>query len=318
MEHVINTVVFNDIFDSGLYTTRPFLNSSFITLNLRQSLSRCGVLTPPVLLERQKGNYDIICGRRRLQYLEEQLQEEGCCCRILPSSTPNDQILTVLVEDQHAAAPLSIMEQACFVGLCHRLLDDDKAVESYLKTLPDGRITKGTSFLKPLLQLGEKGQKMLHEGLYTEKIISALLQLSNDDRLVFQDIVNTLQPGANNQKKLIVALHDIVKREKITMAAFCNEPAVQTALKDERLPTQQRCATLLEMVARRHQPQLSAAQRLFSERVKALHLPKNCEICHSPAFERDEVTLSLRFSRFDDLEKHGPEIRANVDKWLNR
>jgi ParB-like chromosome segregation protein Spo0J len=318
MKHVFNTVVFNDIFDSGLYTTHPFLDSNCIDLNLGHSLSRCGVLTPPILLEQQKDNYDIICGRRRLRYLEEQLQQESCCCRIFSSSTPFDHILAVLVEDQHAAAPLSIMEQACFVELCHRLLDDNKAVESYLKTLPNGRITKGTSFLRPLLQLEENAQKMLHEGVIAEKIITPLLQLNDDDRLVFQEIVTTVQPGGNNQKKLIVALNDIVKREKITLAAFCNEPDVKAALNDEGLTTQQKCATLVEIVTRRRQPQLSAAQHLFSERVKALHLPKNCELSHSPSFERDEVTLSLRFSGFDDLEKHWPEIRTKVEKWLSR
>lgn len=318
MKDVFNTIPFNDIGDSGRYTIHPFSDSNSSAGNLGHSLSRCGVLTPPVLLKRQKNSYDIVCGRRRLRCLEEQLHHSSCCCRILSSSTPNDDILTVLVEDQHAAAPLTIMEQACFVALCHRLLGDDKAVESYLKTLPEGRITKGTGFLKPLLQLDKNAQKMLHEGIFTEKIVTPLLQLSNDDRLVFEEIVQTVQPGGNNQKKLIVALYDIVKREKITMKALCNEPEVRAALTDQGMTTQQKCARLLERVTRRRQPQLSAAQHLFSERVQGLHLPKDCEISHSPSFERDEVTLTLRFAGFDDLEKHWPEIRAKVEKWLTK
>ncbi|MFN2354194.1 MAG: hypothetical protein ABR512_06690 [Desulfopila sp.] len=315
---MIKTIQFNDIHDSGRYTLHPFPDSDSSFENVGRSLARCGVLTPPVLLQQPKNSYDIVCGRRRLHYLDKKLHHRSCCCRILSSSTPSDDILTMLVEDQHAAAPLSIMEQACFVALCHRLLGDDKAVESYLKTLPEGRITKGTGFLKPLPHLDDNAQKMLHEGIFTEKIIAPLLHLSNEDRLVFEDIVNSVQPGGNNQKKLIVALTDIVKREKITMAAFCNEPEVQAALTDQGMTTQQKCARFLEIVTHHWQPQLSTAQHLFNERVAMLRLPKNCELSHSPSFERDEVTLSLRFAAFDDLETHWPEIRANVERWLTR
>ena len=48
----------------------------------------------------------------------------------------------------------------------------------------------------------------------------------------------------------------------------------------------------------------SMAEEVFEKQVKSLSLPENYSISHSPAFEKDEVTLSITFKKIADCEQY--------------
>jgi hypothetical protein len=51
-------------------------------------------------------------------------------------------------------------------------------------------------------------------------------------------------------------------------------------------------------------PSSSQAEEVFIKQVKALYLPKNYAVSHSPSFEKDEITLSITFKNFAECEQY--------------
>ncbi|MEE4239822.1 MAG: hypothetical protein V2I36_00030 [Desulfopila sp.] len=305
MKVVFETLSLDEIADSGLYTLRPFQDEVVIPDDLAASFMLSDILSPPILLKTTLGNYDVICGRKRLKAVATIFKDIYCYCRVLPQDTSTATILGIMVEDQFTQGGVKIMEQAGYIALCHTLLPDKHARQRFLAALPPGRITKGTHFLLSLNRLAPRIQEKIHSGILSEKIVTSLSNLPESDQFLLFDLVEQLQIGSNNQKKLCDRLIDLTRRNTISLTELLEEPRLQAILSNSRLQPGRKGSAFLEELYTMTHPRLSKAEESFEDTVKKLALPPNWSIAPSRSFETDEVFLTIRYSNFDEFEKKG-------------
>ena len=294
-----------NIDDTGKYSLHPFFGPedvSDVSADLQNSVALCGILTPPVVVAQSEGRYELVCGRQRLLCTSAIHNHSSCLCRVLPETVTVEDILTCVIEDQCASGGVRIMEQAIFVGLCRDMIDDRGRMEKFIRSLPPGRITKGSHFLLQLSQLDDRLKTAVHKGIVSERILGDLHSLTENDRLRFAGLAEELRLGANQQKKLISQLADICARQGIGLDTLLREDSLRTPLEDPLCATPQKTDRFIQAVGRLSHPSLTRATESFVAEVRALNLPEGCALAPSPSFERDEVHFSARFANLREFQ----------------
>ena len=293
--------------DSCTWNLHPFLDD-VVPDALLKSILKVGILHPPVVIQ-SGASYDVICGRKRIQCARISGQSHFLCFT-LPQDSSQKSILELLFEDQRAESPLSLPEMACFLKLCLNHLDREEA----LAMLPGEIPPRMKDRLLSLLDFDHALQRQIHYGYVTDKIIFDLLKLDRADRRRMVDLIELLQLGGNKQKRLLTLCRDIILRENISISSLFNEPDITEVIEHSGMNIPQMTSRLLSLLQRRCYPRSTAAKENFQSQVLALGLSETCEICPSPFFEKDEVTLSLRFSDFETCKNLWPSIKDLLEQ----
>ncbi len=310
--HTYRLVPFARIHDSKQWCIHSFLGSEPST-PLIDSITRVGVLHPPTLIEQEYNTFDIVSGRQRLECLDTYCRQSQCYCLILPESSSSQQILQHLLEDQTSTAPLSLVEQAFFLKLCLQLVDKEEVVDIFFPLMG---LQPNFSILQGRLQVVELGRsilKAIHFGIISDKILYEFLKLQPADQRLIKDLFTYLQMGGNKQRRFLSLCKDHMMNACKTLQTLLAEEELQHVINHSEMNSPQKCNQLLNILQNRCFPLHSSAMEKFRQEIMRLHLPKNCDLSHSPAFEKDEVHLSIRFDNFASCKKIIPSLLQHLD-----
>jgi hypothetical protein len=310
MRYFYDTILLDEVKDSGRFTLRPFQHDVVIPEDLAASFAISGIIHPPILLQTQQGHYDVVCGRKRLLAIESLFRKKSFCCRLLQQDTSIEEILVIIIEDQFCQGGLNIMEQAGCMALCNAQLPDEISQQQFLATLPKGRITKGTHFLLALNQLMPTIQRKIFSNVLSEKIAASLCNFTEQDQYLVLDIIEQLQIGGNNQRKLLDRLIDLTRRDHITLATLLRRTKLQSILSDSELQGGQKGRAFLEEIYRMSHPLFSEAEISFEDVIRKMALPGNWHVAPARSFETDEVFLTIRYSTLEEFTKKGAAMAA--------
>ncbi len=302
-----------EIFDTHLYDLHPFLKDSPVSKKLIEAVILSGILHPPTLQHNTKGGYDIICGRQRLKCSYSVLNHSQCFCRLLPLEANPEKVLTLLLEDQFSHGPLTIIEQSWFIDICKNCIPNPLALQFYLDSIPQDRITRGFSFLSPLKDLEDELQKKIHLSVISEKILGVLFRYEKQDQLILANLIDKMQLGKNNQRKLVGFITDILHQKDMTLSSLLTEKNIETILNHPKMNWPQKTTQLLGHLYTISQPLLNRAENSFQNEVESLLLPKQCTLENAPSFENDEVIFSIRFKNLQNFKSIWPSIANFVD-----
>lgn len=306
---VFKSIALQDIEQSDGFNLHPFLPPE-PPASLCASISRLGILHPPILKRQGQDNYLLLCGRYRLGALRLLVPPaKSTTCLVLADEAGPGVTFAHVVEDQLIGSGLSPMEiaYALHYGIQH--LAPEETAQAFRPLLgekvQDHVIRKKLS----LLQLETATQQSVHEGRINEKLAYELLQLETGDRMTLHGVFLDLGLGGGKQKRLLTLCRDLAFSQGVSISALLREGDCATILDHAEINSPQKAATLLTFLQRKLFPESTAAEEAFSRQVKRMDLPGSCTISHSPAFERDEVSVSLQFSDLSEMEKRLPEIR---------
>ena len=116
----------------------------------------------------------------------------------------------------------------------------------------------------------------------------------------------------NNQKKLMQYLTEILHRNEVSLTSFLANISIEEILNHQRLNCPQKTAQLFAVLHKVCHPLLSSAEDDFQQNVKKLKLPEQCQVKAANSFEKDEITLSIRFENFKTFEKAWSEIAKSL------
>lgn len=300
------------IYDSNQYNIRPFLKDEPVSGKLQDSIRTSGILHPPTLLPRKDGTYDIVCGRQRLKCAQTHFQSSKINCGLLPIKTDEETLLKILLEDQFSHSNLSIIEQSYFLDICNTFFPQKDVFQSFINSLPRGRITHGRQFLEPLINLDPKLQRDIHRSIVSEKIVGLLSSFNISDQNILADLIEKLQLGANNQKKLIGHIKDIVYRNEMPLTSLLAEDNITEIMLHPKMNTPQKATQLLTILYQMSHPLLSVAEDNFQNEIDNFKLPKHCRLTAAKSFEDDSVTLSIRFSNLLSFKGKWPDFAKKL------
>lgn len=276
---------------------------------LTGSISRLGLLHPPILKKQNNDTFQIVCGHQRLMAAREVFFNKACDCLLLPKDASTIRALAIVAEEAMMKRPLSLMAQAILFKkvLCH--INEQQAAEQFLPLL---KITPNPYYIKqliPLTRLEEPIAIALHRGLLHETVAKELATMTFIDRLSLFETINFLSLSVSNQKKLLTSCQELAKRTQTTVFAIIAWPQVQKILKQRATNTPQKSAALMTLLGKKRFPRLSAAEKDFQNFANSLRLPENINLTHPPFFEKDTITISITFKNKEELQKNWPAIK---------
>lgn len=276
---------------------------------LLQSFSQIGIIHKPILLFKEAGCFDILCGFKRLQFAFSAGQAKSVECLVFAKDTEFKTILDTLLTDQSLAKPLSLAEKARFVEICTRFFSHQDIVSVYLERLQLKKKISTITELNNILKLDQIIINEIHTGRLQEKIVAELLRLPrSSDRIALVQLFSDLGMGDGKQKRFFTLIRDLAFRQNSAISAYLKTPAISEILKHPVMNVPQKIHHLNNYLQHQLCPMTSKAEEDFTRQVRDLRLPSRCTISHSPAFEKDDITLSITFGNFADCAKIVPEI----------
>lgn len=299
-----------DIDLSDEWNIHPFLAHE-PSPRLLHSIQSIGLLRPIIVRKRPDNRYQLLCGRNRLvAHRTNKQTPTPINALILDEETPPQRVLHYLLEDQLISGTLSPMEKAYFFKYCLKYMKVEKAAHCFLPLLKEKVQPHRILQTLPLLDLEPEIQKNIHIGKIGERIALDLLLLTADDRLALYWIFQELELGGGKQKRLLALTKDLALGQGKTIATLLAEPDFSLILDHPEMNRPQKASALLTTLQKKLSPESSAAEENFRKTVSQMQLPPACSISHSPAFEKDEVYVTLRFYTLKEVENRLRKIKA--------
>jgi len=289
-------------FDDRTYSLRPEGDDE-LPANFLGSLTRCGLLHPPLVQDRGNDRFLIVSGRRRLRAVRDVLREASCICLIMPGDSTNLEALRMALEEGLLGPPWSPVMKANYLKKIVTLVGQEETVRSFLPRLD---ITPQQYHLDKLLSLAELEAPLpmaIQQGRIAEKTAYELGRLSFRDRLALFDLIISLKLSVGNQRQIIAICNELAKRSSTTVHTILTAPDILEILNSKDCNPPQQTARLMKVLQARRSPRLTAANQEFADLQNRLNLPQWAEISHSPSFEKDQVSLHLNFANQKKLEK---------------
>lgn len=272
------------------------------------SIDRFGLLRPVIIREQQNG-LELICGARRIKALLQCGSAKNIPCYFTRRSAGNGEMLRLVFEDQRQSSPLSPIETACLIRMYHRkdLSENTNDLGSATGTRSENERQRLTSLLeleKPLL-------RAIHYGSLSVKNALIMTHLNKNERTFIFDLFKRLSLNAGKQRRLLelARIISIAQRLSLDEVFVRNFPEVCSGPLDNIPQTSSR---LLKKLYEMSHPQVSAARKEFSERVRGLGLPENCRLDPWPSFERDTVSFTAEFENFDSFQHAWQRLKEIV------
>ena len=281
---------------------------------LTRHIARIGLLHPPVLKEQTNGAFLIVAGRKRLRIMGELLKRPSCDCLIVPAEFDPLSTLALALDEALLSGPISPLAKAVFFKKALLLCPQEVAARRFLPLLG---LTPHPFHLQQIVALTALEQPLalaLHTGTLDEKAASSMTGLSFRDRFALFDLIDTLKLSVSNQRKIVALCQDLARRHDTSIHAILSDPELKDIIDQPEANLPQQSALVMRHLGRRYAPRLAAAEKTFSELSSRLNLPKGVSLSHSPAFEKDELTLTATFANETDLTKTWPELAALLSR----
>ncbi len=300
LAQIYKNIPFANIQDTGKWSIHKFLEGA-PPEPLKNSIAQVGILHPPILIRNSDHDFDIVCGRQRIECLRDSIKTDECVCRILPLATSHCDILQLLLKDQLSTGPLTLPEQASFLQLSLTFLDENEIFDKFHTDL---KLKKSISIFTNILKFDNSILRAIHHGIITDKIIHQLAAFTQEDQRELCNLFSSLHPGVSKQKRILTLCQDIRNRTNISLKDLLAEEEMAKILKPSEQNEPQTTRNLMSSLQKRAYPLLSEAEEFFKSELKQLKLPKECGLSHSQSFEKDEVILSLCFKNIDHLKEN--------------
>jgi ParB family chromosome partitioning protein len=299
--------------DDHTFSLVPFDDPPDKTLS--RHIAATGILHPPLLKETEAGAYLIVAGRKRLQIVNDRLKWTDCLCLVVGAEVDTLATLALTFDEALLQGPISPLTKAVFFKKALALCPPEEAARRFLPLLG---LTPHPYHLQQIISLAELEPPLalaLHHGRLDEKTALAMIDLSFRDRLALFDLIDTLHLSVSNQRKIATICRDLAKRGGGTsIHAILAGHDLKEIIDHPEANPPQKTAQVMHCLVGKHSPNLTTAENSFAEMINRLNLPKGVSLNHSPAFEKDELTLTATFKNQADFDRYWPELAAIFTK----
>ena len=282
-----------------------------ISDQLRDSVTRCGIIHPPLLTATAHGQFAIVAGRQRLSAAQQILANNFCDCLIMPVETPPAVLLAMALQDILLSRPASPLEKASCWQKAVDFLGRDIAAKEFGPQLGLTRQLTPAR-LEKILALDDEMQESLHQGSLELKTACKLIDLNPADRDALFRIIKQLRLSSSNQRKLLDHCLELHRRQNRQITALLAEPECLEILNHPEANPPQKTAMLMSWLSTLCQPRLTEAEKEFRSFVGKLQLPKGVTLTHTPSFEKDTLKMTIDFTDRSQLTEKWPIIRKEI------
>jgi hypothetical protein len=275
--------------------------------SLRESISRVGLMNPPLVARNQQGSFDIVSGYRRILAMKALGESKTLCedvTSVLPS--PFERFRANFYENL-ATRSFNDIEKALILHQLRGHLGAEEILASFmpLLSLPSHEGTL-KSYLE-LLDLEENIKKAIAQEEISIKTGKALVEMEKDSRHTLFHWIFILKLNFNQQLKLIEYVRDITIREELSIPKLLSDGSFLEILEGPRLNTPQKAKAVLETLRVRRYPRLAEAQHAVEHAVSEIPMPPGASIQYDPYMEDPCYRLEIKFA-------YGKDLKITIEK----
>jgi len=302
----------NSIAMTDKWNLTPSQESEPSSLNPYMTTPTTGILHPPIVkkIDNKETSYELLCGQKRFKSFQNCFPDENnITVLVLPPDILHDEILQYLLDDKLVSGQFSFMEKAFFLQHCCKHLSIKEVAKKFLPPLNEKPQPYIIEKLLLLTTLELPLQQSIHLGQLSPKLGIELLTLSANDRTTLHNLFQQLEFGGGKQKRLFTLCKDLAFRQNKNITSLLTEEEYVAILDHCEMNKPQKGASLLNLLHKQLFPESNKAEDDFRKRVIQMELPKNCSVEHSPAFERNELSLTVQFKNMEELKKKVHRIK---------
>jgi hypothetical protein len=277
-----------------------------------QEVQLQALLHPPLILKLQQ-KYIPVSGHLLLEQLADNHLQGVHALVLDEKQLGKHDIFTLLIQHRMIHGSITSMDQAVLCSKASNHLSQQQLVN----LLPAMGLKKNNHVLSEiisLLDLEKNAQLAIHEGITAVKSGRQLLRFSQDDQLILTRIIKNFRFGVSKQRNFLEAMEELIKREGKQAQYFLT--LWEQEGKENQCNGPQQGNSLLEWLKRRCKPLSSKAEHDFAQFVQQLDLPENIALKHTPAFEDDQITLTIRYPSKNSFLQQWAIIRKDLSKTI--
>ncbi|MGD9367433.1 MAG: ParB/RepB/Spo0J family partition protein [Desulfobacteraceae bacterium] len=276
------------------------ISTSGPSASLVASIDAHGVLTPPKIIPIKK-SYTIVSGFKRIMACS-QLGVKKAPAQILYPDLPLEHCINTSIAENTFTRPLNLVEQS----LAIRMLDSlykDQARLCHSATLLGLRVN--LDMVDKLRTVG-KMHAVLQDAVINGHIAlpMALRLYRMDDESTanrITEIFSQIGLGLNRQREFLDWLVEIARRDGTSILFIIDEGPVSDILNDDDLDRKQKGRLVRQYLKEKRYPEISKAERRFSDTLKRLQLEKGVRLDAPPFFESQTYRLKIDFTDYEEL-----------------
>jgi len=281
------------------------MSYGFDTTPLVDSISRIGLINPPILIEKGEGRdeikFTVVTGFRRIVALKA-LHVERLSCRILPSETSPLECLLMNLYDNLTVRELNPVETGMALTRLMELLPKEEVVKSFMPLLNlPSHLDKLHLFIRIEKDLETPAKNLLANGDMSMKATKLLLEMDSTARKRFCRFFSIIKFSKNQQTQFIDFVSDLSHIENNAISGLLEDYALTDIRDDEHMNNPQKARSLIKVLRSRRVPRLVKAEKGFRRMVEKLKLPAGHHIAPPPFFEGPDYRLEISFRNGEDL-----------------
>jgi ParB/RepB/Spo0J family partition protein len=282
---------------------------------LRSSIQDAGLIQP-VLLRKNSGGYQIVCGFRRLSVMKE-LGKSEIESRVFEEKEMDEfQLFSLSLHENLTTRGFNAVEKAVALDkLVHRFQIHPTAV---IKTfLPAFSLEPNEKILNTYLSLAQMEDEIKTYVLKEEVSRSNIRRLSTltpDNRMALLSLISPLKLGENRLRELLTLLEETSRRNQSTVKEIAGRPEIQAILSQEELTPSQKTERVKKALLGLRYPELNQLEKEFEKKRKDLNLPSNILLHHPPFFEGKGLKVEFQFETIEEYRSILRSLSGLSDK----
>jgi len=286
-------------------TTREDLNS------LMASIDASGLLSPPVLMPDDNSQYIIVCGFRRISACL-QLGWERVDARFVDCGADEADCAVAAIAENCSQRELNLIEMSRAVNLLADTLPEGVEIQQSARRAGLPAAPAVFSKLRPLCRLPERLQRGILNGTLSLAMADRLGRMAEEDALEACDLFCDIRAGLNVQREILDHAGESALREGVKLVEILRSENIPAIRASEDLDRSAKTGQIRRLLKKRRFPALTAAEDDYIRKVGELGLIKGLKIVPPPGFEGRNFTLSLTFSKMEQLR----EQKETIEKML--
>ncbi len=275
---------------------------------LEASLERCGLLFSPWLWEKNRGEYVIVDGFKRLKWLKNKGEGDVECLVFQKDSDPL-RLLLQRIEGKLSGPPLNPAEKARIVAMLEPSIPREEILRVFLPALG---IPSRPDAVKKQLLLAASSERLLGAVASGEIVDRAAIELvsweeEQEAREEAVAILRLLRCSASIQMEILERATEIARGRDKGRVEILRDPEIQSICAQPRMNHREKTQAVRDLLNRMRFPRLKAREERFRRDIEAASLPEAMRLDPPPSFEGERWRLQLAFS---DPE----ELRALLDQ----
>jgi ParB family chromosome partitioning protein len=275
---------------------------------LDASLERHGCLFQPWVRQKEKQEYQIVDGFKRLHWARERGRERVECI-IFEQQSPPASLMVRRMEAKLFGPPLNVAEKAQVVAKLASVLPQQEVISQFFPALS---IPSRPEALTGWCRLAAAGEPLLEAAALETVSERAAMELVTWEEGALQAmlvLLVELRCSASIQMEILERVTEIALGQGRKRADLLHESELKGISGDSKLNHRQKTQALRELLVRYRFPRLRAREERFARDLSQAKLPRQLRLAPPPSFEGEQWRLQLSFSRPEELESLLEETR---------